>query len=292
MVSFNEIIAAYFICKRLLIPMVFDLSDDMAEYVGVSNQVPRFLKPLGTRLGRQMIRKNIKISQKIAYTLDSLREKYAISNTKSLLIPNGVDLDFFRANANSLKNADHCARGFTIGFAGFLGNWVDFSYVLQGVRMLLEKRYEIKVLIVGDGPARKHIQETAKQLNVLDKIDFVGSVSYNEIPAYIRLMDVCLVPFDKGAVADRALPLKLLEYLACQKPVISTELRGVVEAVGDVVLYASDQTQFESQLMRLCDDSQYRVELGTRGRKTVEERYSWESIGLQFERLLLDSTLR
>jgi hypothetical protein len=78
LVSFNDLIAAYFVCKRSLIPMVFDLSDDMAEYVGVSSQVPRVLKPFGKHIGRQMIQKNINVSQKIAYTLQSLKEKYAI----------------------------------------------------------------------------------------------------------------------------------------------------------------------------------------------------------------------
>jgi glycosyltransferase involved in cell wall biosynthesis len=291
LVSFNDLIAAYFVCKRSQIPMVFDLSDDMAEYVGVSSQVPRVLMPFGKHIGRQMIQKNINISQKIAYTLESLRERYAISNDKSLLIPNGVDLEFFQAHSNLSKNADIGAREFTVGFAGFLGNWIDFSHLLKGLRRLIEKGYKINLLIVGDGPARKHIKEIAQQLNVLDKINFVGSVSYDEIPVYIHLMDVCLIPFNKGAVADHALPLKLLEYLACQKPVISTELRGVVEAVGDAVLYASDETEFESQLTKLYNDEDYRIELGMRGRKIVEERYSWGSIGLQFEHLLAESTL-
>jgi len=56
-------------------------------------------------------------------------------------------------------------------------------------------------------------------------------------------------------------------------------------------LYASDETEFESQLTKLYDDKDYRIELGIRGRKIVEERYSWESIGLQFERLLAESAL-
>jgi glycosyltransferase involved in cell wall biosynthesis len=172
-----------------------------------------------------------------------------------------------------------------------LGNWLDFSYLLKCLQSLIEKQYKINLLIIGDGPARKHIKETAETLNVLDIIDFIGNVSYDEIPAYIHLMDVCLIPFDKGAVAESALPLKLLEYLACQKPVITTELQGVVEAVGDAVLYASDETEFESQLTKLYYDKDYRIELGIRGRKIVEERYSWESIGLQFERLLAESAL-
>lgn len=291
LVSFNDLIAAYFVCKRTLIPMVFDLCDDMAEYVGVSSQVPRVLKPLGKYIGRQMIRKNINISQKNTFTLESLKEKYAISSDKSFLIPNGVDLELFQAHSNLSNIADIRAREFTIGFAGFLGNWLDFSYLLKCLQSLIEKQYKINLLIIGDGPARKHIKETAETLNVLDIIDFIGNVSYDEIPAYIHLMDVCLIPFDKGAVAERALPLKLLEYLACQKPVITTELQGVVEAVGDAVLYASDETEFESQLTKLYDDKDYRIELGIRGRKIVEERYSWESIGLQFERLLAESAL-
>lgn len=172
-----------------------------------------------------------------------------------------------------------------------MGNWVDFSYVLKGLRRLIEKHYKINILIVGEGPARKRIEEIARQLNVLDKIDFVGSASYNEIPGYIHLMEVCLIPFNTGAVADHALPLKLLEYLACQKPVVSTELRGVVETVGDAVLYASDEIEFESQLTKLYEDESYRKELGLRGRKIVEDRYSWGSIGSRFERLLTESTL-
>lgn len=289
--SFHNLIAAYFVCKRSQIPMVYDICDEMPEYIGVSAQVPHVLKPLAKYIGRQMLKKNIDISQKITYTLESFREKYAISNDKSLLIPNGVDLELFQVHRNLSKNADTRAREFTVGFVGFLGNWVDFTYALKCLRKLTEKQYNIKLLIVGDGPAGKHTKEIAKQLNVLDKIDFVGSVSYNEIPAYIHLMDVCLIPFNKGAVAESALPLKLLEYLACQKPVISTELLGVVEAVGDAVLYASDGAEFESHLTRLYEDEDYRIELGMRGRKIVEEKYSWGSIGSRLERLLVESAL-
>ena len=72
---------------------------------------------------------------------------------------------------------------------------------------------------------------------------------------------------------------------------ISTQLRGVVEAVGDAVLYASDGAEFESQLTRLYEDEDYRNELGMRGRKIVEERYSWRSISSRFERLLVESAL-
>ena len=71
---------------------------------------------------------------------------------------------------------------------------------------------------------------------------------------------------------------------------ISTELLGVVEAVGDAVLYASDVAEFESQLTRLYEDEDYRIELGMRGRKIVEERYSWESISARFEQSLLELT--
>ena len=189
----------------------------MPEYVDVSLQLPQILKPLGKYIGRQMLKKNIDLSQKITYTLESLREKYAISNDKSLLIPNGVDLELFDAHSNLSKNADMRPSEFTVGFVGFLGNWVNFADQLKGLRKLIEKQYKISLLIVGDGPARKRITEIAKRLNVLEKIDFVGSVSYNEIPAYIHLMDVCLIPFDKGAVAENALPLKLLEYSGLSK---------------------------------------------------------------------------
>ena len=75
-------------------------------------------------------------------------------------------------------------------------------------------------------------------------------------------MDVCLVAKTVLPVTDRMLPLKLLEYMACEKPVISTSLRGVIDAVGNRVLYADDAATLRQHILELSSDECKRQELG------------------------------
>ena len=100
-------------------------------------------------------------------------------------------------------------------------------------------------------------------------------------------MDVGLICRTQTTDSDRSLPLKLFEYMACQKPVISVPLAGVREAVGDRVLYASDSAQLAESIERLFADRDLRQSLGTQGRSLVERDYAWESICERFDDLLV-----
>jgi glycosyltransferase involved in cell wall biosynthesis len=286
LLNFNDLIGAYFIQKRLGLPMVFDICDDVPHYVANSPQVPRLLRPLSQKLAKSMLKKNTKASSRITYTTESLKKAYALEAKKSTLIPNGVDLELF-TSPQQLQNKKLLAEdGCTIGFVGFLASWIDFAGPLKSLRNLIEKGYNIKFIIVGDGPELTRIREMTIQLGVLDNVVFVGSVPYVDVPVCISRMDICLLPFKKDPTAENALPLKLFEYMACEKPVISTELEGVKDAVGSRVFYASDVASFESHIETLYADEKLRARLGREGRCFVEQNYSWPTIAKRFESLV------
>jgi len=100
-------------------------------------------------------------------------------------------------------------------------------------------------------------------------------------------MDVCIIPFKVNAISESALPLKLFEYMACEKPIISTELSGVKAVAGNKVLYAANEEEYKEKIEELYKDRDLRRETGKNGRKFVERDYSWERIARRLEELLI-----
>jgi glycosyltransferase involved in cell wall biosynthesis len=98
-----------------------------------------------------------------------------------------------------------------------------------------------------------------------------------------------LIPFKANGVSEGALPLKLFEYMACEKPVICSRLGGVVQTVGDKVLYASNKGEYQHNLMALLDDRELRNRLGRKGREFVEQGCRWVSISSRLEMLLYEA---
>ena len=105
------------------------------------------------------------------------------------------------------------------------------------------------ILLTNDGEFAQHVSHASfgcekEYFVVLDQdlrkddikklekdIIITGFVPQNIIPKYLALADVCINPFEINFVTNRILPTKILEYLACKKPVISTPLKGTVEII-------------------------------------------------------------
>ena len=123
---------------------------------------------------------------------------------------------------------------------------------------------------------------------ISDRVVFTGFVPFGKVSQYISCMDVCLIPLVGSADCQHAFPVKLMEYMACGKPVISTPLAGVAEAVGDRVLYASDGQGLAERVLELYGNSELRKKLGLQGKALVERNYTWPQICARFENVLVE----
>ena len=125
---------------------------------------------------------------------------------------------------------------------------MDLEEVFSAAKGVRNEKPEInlRVLIVGEEGGLTKPKILAQKYGISNKVVFSGTVPYNQVPYYISCMNICLIPFKKGAVAENAFPLKLLEYMACGKPVISASLSGIKEAVQDRVNYASKANELKA----------------------------------------------
>jgi glycosyltransferase involved in cell wall biosynthesis len=278
--NYSTLISGYVAAKRT--KTVYDIADDLGAMIKESPQIPRLLRPFGRALGDLMMRKNIKKAEKVTVTTDMLKRTYNIPDGKCEVIPNGVDTNLFRNYGDTKEELG--LDGFIIGYVGVLREWVDFEPVFLALKDLDEG---INMVVVGKEGQFKENVDLAKRCGVSDRVTFTGMVPYSQVPKYISAMDVCLIPFKLNAISESALPLKLFEYMACEKPVISTELPGVRAVADDKIMYATSNDEYKEKIAELHKDMELRREMGKTGREFVEENYDWEKIVERMERILI-----
>jgi glycosyltransferase involved in cell wall biosynthesis len=162
--------------------------------------------------------------------------------------------------------------GLTVGWSGILRTWHGLDTLLESVRSIPE----VRVLLVGDGPARESVERLAAALGVAGRLTITGRVPHDLMPDYVAAMDVAVVADDRTGVAS---PMKLLEYMAMGRAIAAPRLeniRDVLTNEADGLLFepgsAADLTRV---LRRLVTDAPLRLRLGLRARVTVEQERNW-----------------
>jgi glycosyltransferase involved in cell wall biosynthesis len=168
--------------------------------------------------------------------------------------------------------------------------WVEFEPVFAAVSRLSAEHPDIRILIVGEEGGLGKTMNSARKFDVLNKTVFAGTVPYKLVPEYISCMDVCLIPFAKhkgmDAGEDGYCPLKLAEYLACEKPVISTQKTSMPEGI---VAYASTAEEYYDRILMLYNNPQLRFEMGSQGRKIIQSSYTWLNSASMLEKVLTEA---
>ena len=153
---------------------------------------------------------------------DTLVES-GVDPEKISVVPNGVDTSRFTPDGPSaLGFRDR----FVIGFVGSLKPWHGIDVLLEAFRDLANDP-RAHLLVVGEGPEARAIDALATEMP--DRVTRVA-VDHDEVPAYLRAMDVTVAPYPPGENFYFS-PLKVLEYLAAGRPVVASDIGQVSELI-------------------------------------------------------------
>ncbi|GAB4313600.1 MAG: hypothetical protein Kow0059_04840 [Candidatus Sumerlaeia bacterium] len=119
----------------------------------------------------------------------------------------------------------------------------------------------------------------------LENWKFTGKVDYRDLPDYVRLFDVALIPYHTRGMNQYLHPVKVLEYLAAEKPVVSTPLPDVVEFYADFVQIADSPEAFV-RAMREAVREPERLRARVRAGAEYARRHSWRAFVETFRRML------
>lgn len=140
-------------------------------------------------------------------------------NAKVKLITNGCDYEHFKKK--EYKMPDEIAKikksnKPIIGYYGALASWFDYDLIKK---ISDTDKYEM-VLI---GLKYDNTLEDSGVLN-LDNVHYLGKKDYDELPIYSSYFDVCIIPFIINEITLSTSPVKLFEYMASEKPIVTTDL--------------------------------------------------------------------
>ena len=205
----------------------------------------------------------------------------------------GLDLERF---APRTKNRDlQVSNGIevndkTIVFMGTLYRFSGIPRFLELISPLLTTRSDIKFLVVGDGEGRREIENAIYRYGLKEKVKMTGFINYDDLPSTLNLADVAINTFQVNDVTNGALPWKVVQYLACGLPTVSTPLSGLVayskqNTESGIVFRDLDQS-FVQTVIELLDDGAMRKKLGAHAREMVKTHNYWPNAISRFERLL------
>ncbi|MCL4395907.1 MAG: glycosyltransferase [Chloroflexi bacterium] len=222
-------------------------------------------------------RRLVASAQIVFATSAELFERMKEINPHTFLIANAVDLTLFHAEttgpAAAPRDIAECQRPI-LGYVGEIAEWFDCELV----RDLAVQNPDWSIALIGD------IHSDVAALLAQPNVHYLGPKNYELIPSYVGHFDACLVPFKVNALTNAVNPIKIYEYLAMGKPVVSTPLREV-QRFSEVIEIA-DPADFSNAVKRALaksDDSSVQQRL------QVARNNTWDIRTAEIVRILADS---
>jgi glycosyltransferase involved in cell wall biosynthesis len=243
-------------------------------------------------LGRLAARAARRICAVSLDVLHELRDCGIAPPRKLVHVPNGVDPERFTVSddiGTLRQEFDVPARVPVIGTVGRLTGLKRQDILLRGFTSVGHPT--ARLLLVGDGPARRELEALATSLGVIDRVRFAGYCARPE--RALAALDIFALTSD-----SEGMPLAILEAWAAGKPVVASGVGGVPDLIDDgrtgLLFRPRDVAALAGCLERLLHDQRLAQALGAAGRELVRARYDTRAMAAKYlglYRELIQSTV-
>ena len=194
-----------------------------------------------------------------------LLEKKSDVNENCQLIPNGVNLDIFSSVPS------HHSKTRSIGYVGAIDERIDFRLIQHLQEAFPNHTFDFY------GPVKTIIPEVVEK-----RLTLHGAVPQEVLPSRIGKMDLCIIPFVKNELTAAIYPLKINEYLAMGKPVVSTDFADLSDFSNQIGI-GKDHDAFVKEIRKQL---KYNSRLKAHKRINFAQQNSWNKRSSMFSKLL------
>lgn len=208
---------------------------------------------------------------------------------KTVIIENAVDTDYFKPSIVAKSGRKMCGDLMTVGTIGRLTPEKDLRLFLEVAKLIIQKRINVRFVIVGDGGMRSELQADANKAVFKGKVEFTGERS--DIPDILRTFDLYL-----ATSRIEAYGLAIIESLSCGVPVVAAQLESGAARIiyetypGILLVRQRDAHMIAEACLGLLDNPQTTITMGQTGRAYVMHhnnlRNYIQSVDALYQRLL------
>lgn len=289
-------LAGWWVAWSMRVPFVFEVRDLWPESlaaVGAGGEGSLLHRVLGSIAGFLYRRANRIVVVTSAFQ-DHLIQNWRVPPEKISIVENGVETDLFcpdAVSASEVRNQLGLYHCFVVCYVGTMG-------MAHGLETLVDAAEELQItlpsatfLLIGEGAEKQKIIDLAAACQ-LTNIHFLGQQPRERIPAYLSAADVCLVLLKRSDLFKTVIPTKLLESMACARPVIVAvdgQSREIVEnADAGVFVQPEDSHALANAICELAKDPERGHEMGSNGRQYIVHKLSREQTARDYISVLED----
>ena len=259
--------------------LMFDLFSDKASLVCcdiVDDHRCYFLEDYKRYNYTQMVYEKLINKADICFTVsEHLKREFSTIQPNIFYFPNAVDSNFLKGNydiPNDIKTIPQPI----IGYTGSLLNRIDCDLL----DFLAKTEPNYSIVLIGTAPSAKVIELIKKHKNIY----YLGPKKYIQIPNYINSFKVCIIPHLVNQFTNAMNPLKLYNYLAMGKPVVTTSVAGV-EEFSDIISIVRTKAEFLEKIrFWIKKDESKEIEK----RKKKVSNHTWEKRVQEMMKLIID----
>ena len=254
--------------KELQIPSIIKVDDAIYEKSSGIKSIQRRIEKM---INGKTLRNASNVLVSNSETQDVVVKEYNVSPEKISIIPNGVDLSMF--NISKQKNPKK------IVFAGAMYYHRGLDILLNSIPRVIEKIPEVKFLLIGSGDELEKLKEMVSKNDLKNNVEFTGWISRDKIPESIVDASIGIGPLRLTDVTSRALPIKVLEYMAVSLPIIAK--KGTLP--DDVLIddkngyFIDDKEDLAEKIITLLENPEKIAKMGEESR-LMAQKFSWNNV--------------
>jgi glycosyltransferase involved in cell wall biosynthesis len=259
--------AAISCANTLGIPSIIKVDDAVYEKSSGLKSIQRKVEKM---ISTRSLSKASKILVSNIPSKEIMKSYYKINEEKISIVPNGVDLSFFKT-----KNKDPNK----IVFSGVMYHHRGLDVLLDAAPKIVKQVPETKFVLLGDGPEMKKLKEIVKQKNLESNIEFKGWIDRKDIPEHLSNSSIGIGPLKRTTVTENALPIKVLEYMASSLPIVAKTGTLPEDVLKDDEngWFVENSSELSEKIVKLEQNPELVEKMGKKSLDMVQN-FSWEII--------------
>ena len=260
--------AAVEAAKKLDIPSIVKVDDAIYEKASGIKSLQRKIEKM---INGKTLRAGTKILVSNNETKKIIIDEYNVMQEKISIVPNGVDLSMF--NITKKKNSKK------VVFAGAMYYHRGLDILLKTIPLVIEKIPDAKFVLLGSGTEMDKLKEIVSKNKLDNSVEFKGWIEREKIPENIADASIGIGPLRLTEVTSRALPIKVLEYMAVSLPVIAQ--KGTLP--NDVLenekngFFIENHIELAEKIILLLNEPKKVENMGAHSLKLVQ-KFSWDQV--------------
>ena len=280
--------SAMALSRKLNAKLIFNVSDlwpESAEKLNIVNN--KTLLKFAYNLEAKCYKRATFITGQTQGIVDNIKERFPSKNVYWL--PNGVDVTFYDPTKyfkNDFREKYNFKQNDVLFFyGGILGHAQGLKTVLRAA-YLIKENSSIQIILQGSGPEKDDLVNLKDELKI-DNVHFLPPVPKAEMPNILLEVDVALVPLRKLDLFQGAIPSKIFEALAMEKPLLlgvegEAKKHFIDNAKAGLFFEPENEIDLADKMIEFSNDKNMIIEMGSNGRKYVSEHFNRNKIAADF----------